>query len=105
MKFDRGFIKWQPFNAVVNNKELLETINNEKYESKPILSIEQIDDLNNNIIEAYYGKYNVNITYFETNKIKEIFSSIKKIDSNKHIIELDNHKIISFNQILKITIK
>ena len=105
MKFDRGFIKWQPFNAVIASKEVLEALDNEKIVSKPILSKEQMDELNNAIIEAYYGEYRIYIKYYEANEIKEIISKIKKIDSSKNIIELDNYKIITFNQILDIVIK
>lgn len=104
MKFDRGFIKWQPFNAVVPSKYVIDSLEREKIVQKPVLSTEQIDNLNELIIEAYYGQYIVKIEFYEENKITSLEGVIKKIDSVKNIIELDNHKIIAFKQVLNVII-
>ena len=42
MNFDRGFIKWQPFNSVIPNKNILDNIKNNEHISKPILFPEEI---------------------------------------------------------------
>lgn len=100
--FDRGFIKWQPFNSVISNKIVLDNISKkEKYE-KPTLFSEKEEIINNKIIEAYYSKSNINITIYEQNQIRNFNTKITKIHPNNNTIQLNNHKIISFNQIINI---
>ena len=99
---DRGFIKWQPFNSVISNKTVLTNLTKSKNIIKPILSNEQIEELNKLILEAYYGQNKIEIYFYEHNKINSIKTVIKKIEPNSNILELENHKIITFQQILKI---
>ena len=100
MNFDRGFIKWQPFNSVIPNKNILDNIKNNEHISKPILFPEEIENLNKEIIEAYYSHNLVELTIYEENKIKIYKSTITKIESSNNTIHLKNNKIISFNQII-----
>lgn len=99
---DRGFIKWQPFNSVISNKVMLDKLTQEQKLEKPTLSEEQISILNERIIEAYYAKNKVKINFYEQNKIKTIETTIQKINPTTNIIELNNHKKITFNQIINI---
>ena len=100
--FDRGFIKWQPFNSVISSKDILDNLNNKEDITKPTLFQEKKDYLNDLILEAYYSKNKINISFYEQNKIKNIYTSITKIYPNTNTLELNNHKIISFNQIINI---
>ncbi len=102
MNFDRGFIKWQPFNSVVPNKDILTNIKNEEHIPKPILFPEEIEELNKEILDAYYSHNLIELTIYENNKLKKYESIITKIDSNTNIIHLNNHKTIYFNQIIHI---
>ena len=99
---DRGFIKWQPFNSVIQTKVLLNNLLNQKEVEKPTLFPEKIEMLNEKIREAYYAQNKIIITFYEKNQIKNITTTIKKINTNTKTIELDNHKIITFSQILNI---
>ena len=99
---DRGFIKWQPFNSVISNKTILNSLEKKKKIEKPTLFPENLERLNEKIIEAYYSKNKINLIFYEKNEIKKIKTTIIKIESTAHIIELENHKKIVFNQILNI---
>lgn len=99
---DRGFIKWQPFNSVISNKTILNGLEKKKEIEKPTLFPENIENLNNKIIEAYYSQSKINVIFYEKNEIKKIKTTIHKIDASRNLIELDNHKKIVFNQIINI---
>lgn len=100
MNFDRGFIKWQPFNSVIPNKSIINNIKNNEHIEKPTLFPEEIETLNKELIEAYYAHNLIELTVYEANKIKKYESIITKIDSNNNIIHLKNNKTIYFNQII-----
>ncbi len=100
MNFDRGFIKWQPFNSVIPNKNILDNIKNNEHISKPILFPEEIENLNKEIIEAYYSHNLIELTIYENNKIRTYKTTITKIDSNIKTIHLENNKTIYFSQII-----
>jgi len=99
---DRGFIKWQPFNSVAPNKVIINNIKKTDITNKPILFPEKIAILNDLIKDAYYSQNKIIITYYEQNKIKTLETIITKIDPAFNILELENHKKITFNQIINI---
>ena len=102
MNFDRGFIKWQPFNSVAPSKEFLNFFKESEKQEKPILFPEELEKLNEQIKEAYYGKNKINLTFYENNKVKTIETIILEIDTSKHIIKLKNNKKITFSQIISL---
>lgn len=104
MNFDRGFIKWQPFNSVVPNKNILNKIKEQEHIPKPTLFPEEIEILNKEILEAYYSKNLIELTIYESNQIKKYESIITKIDSSNNIIHLKNNKAIYFNQIIHLRV-
>ncbi len=102
MSFDRGFIKWQPFNSVASPKQIFESMNQSEKIIKPGLFPEKQELLNELIIEAYYSKSKIRIYFYDENKIKMIETTIRKIYPNSGTLEFYNHHIISFNQIINI---
>lgn len=99
---DRGMIKWQPFNSVISGKTIIESIQKEKSKlKKPIMSEEEINYLEKNIIDAYFMKENVNITYFQDGEILQVNGKIKKIDQIYKLVYLDYKKLL-FSQIINI---
>ena len=102
MNFDRGFIKWQPFNSVISSKTILNNYKNNETKEKPILFPEKTEILNELIKEAYYSRNKIKITIYEQNKIKSFETIIYKINPSNNTIELNNHKIITFSQIINI---
>ena len=71
---DRGYIKWAPFNSVINDKTIIQDLINKKRKiDKPTLSQDQIDFLNEKIFEAYTNHIKVNLfIYINENVIKLI---------------------------------
>ena len=100
--FDRGMIKWLPFNSVVNTKEMIKSIEKEKNKhTKPDLSEEQINILEKKIYEAWFENSLITVIYYENGQYLKINSKIKKIDSTYHKIYF-NVKTIIFEQIINI---
>ena len=101
--FDRGIVKWMPFNSVVSSKKMLFEIQKKKnIEKMPLLSEEQQYTIEKKLLEAFYEKQTIHISYYENNKILFITGNIKKIDNVYHKIYL-NSKIIIFEQIIAIS--
>ncbi len=102
MKFDRGFIKWQPFNSVISNTSILKSLQKEQNIIKPELFPEEQEILMNQISDAYYSKSKIKMQIYENNKIKVIETSIQKINSPSNTLVIEPNHTISFNQILHI---
>lgn len=102
MKTDRGMIKWQPFDSVISSKTLINNIILEKSKvNKPILSEEEIEDIEEKIIEAYYLQNEVVLQVYKNGFFKEFNGKIKKIDGVRKMVYLNN-MMIFFNQIISI---
>lgn len=102
--FDRGIIKWRPFESVAPSYKIINEILSEKSKIPlPYLSDEQIKDIEHKLVLAFYTKDNIEITYFEKGCLIKINSNIKKIDSINHKIYFQNNTIL-FEQIINITI-
>lgn len=100
MNKNRDMVKWLPFNSLINNKTVVEKVLKEKAKTKmPVLSEDEIKDLEDKILNAYYKKEPVKITYYKNGYFYEEISEIKKIDSSNKLIYLNNTKLI-FNQIV-----
>ena len=101
-KFDRGMIKWQPFNSIFSSKDIINSILTEKNKTeKPILSSDEINSIEKEIIDAFYCQNDITIHYYTNGIIKSVNSKIKKIDHTTKMIYLNNMKIY-FSQILSI---
>lgn len=100
---DRGIVKWAPFNSVINGNQLLDEINYERNRiSKPILSEEQIADLEENIITAYSERSIINLYFYKNGCINIINGQITKLDPANKIIIINNKTRIYFNNIIDI---
>lgn len=100
---DRGFVKWQPFNSITPLKDTILDIEKKKVCSKPVLFPEEVNVISEEVIDAYYSKEVILITYYEAGKINNITTTINKINPNSKTVELGSKKVISFKQILHIT--
>jgi len=104
MKIDRGIIKWQPFNSVTPSKEIINRLVKEKQKiHKPILSEEQLETLQKDLLEAYNNELKTIVEYYKNGVIYKEIGVIKILDLSHERIILNNNKIIYFNQIIKIT--
>ncbi len=103
MNKDRGMIKWMPFNSLMNGKTIINNLINEKSKVQmPTLSEDEKRELENNIINAYYTKDKVIITYYKNGYLLKTKSYIKKIDYTYKIIYLENNINLLFRQITNI---
>lgn len=100
---DRGYIKWAPFNSVINDNVVLNELTKKRNKVyKPTLSEDQIDFLNEKIFEAYTNHLKVNIFIYSNFNILKLSGFINNINLSKKYITFNNNHIY-FNQILKIT--
>ena len=102
---DRGMLKWQPFDSVMSGKKAV----NEAYLKRqkiqiPILSEDQLNELNDLIKEAYYSNNTIKIHYFFSGNIIIKKAKIKNINYNKKQIILNDNTIIYYKQITKVEI-
>lgn len=101
---DRGMIKWQPFNSVINTNIIVKTLEKERnYIIKPVLSEEQLLELNNKIIDAFYNKIKIKLKYYFSGDIYEKEGTITFINTNLKYIVINKVKI-NLSQILDIKI-
>lgn len=102
-KIDRGIIKWRPFESLIPSKQILQNLLLEKKKiTKPILSEEEIMNLESQIIEAYYNKEKIQITFYKNGLLKNIKGQIIKIDQVYKLVYLNNNLKLLFNQIIAI---
>ncbi len=95
---------WLPFNAVCDGTSLVDKILLEKNRfSKPILSEEQLDEIQEKIISAYNNKELIRITYYNSGYCYEMKNVIKKIDAIQRKIVLANGKSLFFSQIIDVS--
>jgi hypothetical protein len=85
---DRKMMKWMPFNALLEQGEhLKELLDAKNKEEKPLLSDDQLAELNYDLEYAYISQKEVKIQYFKQYKRLEMTGYIHKIDvQNKMII-------------------
>ena len=99
---DRGYIKWAPFNSIINDKKIFyEVLDREKKCNKPILSEDQIDLLNDKIFEAFTNHIKIKLYFFKDSNIIELIGYINNINTSKKYITF-NKTHIFFNQIVNI---
>ena len=103
MNKDRGMIKWAPFNSLINSQYLINSLVFEKTKiNKPTISEEEQKIIEEKIIEAYYCRNKVLITYYKDGYLLKTKASIEKIDSIYKTIYLSNQLKLLFKQIYKI---
>ncbi len=92
--------KWTPFNSIMDGKIIINQIIKENNKiSKPVLSDDQLNTLNNNIIESYNNKSLININYYSNGNIFNIKGIINFIDINNKYLIIKTKKIY-FSQII-----
>ena len=100
---DRGMIKWQPFDSLINSKQVINDILQAKKKiNKPILSLDQQNYLNTLLLESFYNQSKVIIKYFFENNVNTITGTISHIDQNKKLIVVNDIKNLHISQILQI---
>ena len=99
---DRGIIKWQPFNSVVPSSKIIKSILKEKRKiKKPLLSQDQLNTLQRNLISAFHNHSKVCLYYYFNGEIQKEEGFVNQILKSQKAI-IFNNKTIFFVQLLKI---
>ena len=99
---NRNEIMWAPFSSVINGKIIIKKILDEKSKiDKPILSEDQINELNEKIFEAYTNHIKINIYIYNNSRINKINGYVNNISISKKYMTF-NKSHIYFNQIIKV---
>lgn len=105
MPKDRGIIKWQPFESLTPSKKMVDTILYEKNKvKKPILSLEQQQEIEQKLVEAFYEQIEITFKIYKNGYIKKVTSSILEMDYTYKKITLKNKDKILFQQIIEIVL-
>ena len=103
--YDRGMIKWMPFNSVVPLNSIKTKIKDERNAmSFPILSEDELATIQENLFIAYHSKEEVIITYFYHNNLYKLKGIIDNIITDKKLIILNKNIKLYFNQIIKVSL-
>lgn len=102
---DRGMVKWLPFESVVSSKTVLKDILNEKEKiKKPVLSLEQLEDIQISLWDAFHTQSEISITYYWNGFIKKKEAFILEVIPSFKKVLFSDHSQLYFEQILKIEI-
>lgn len=104
MSTNRGMIKWAPFNAVESGNVMVNDVLSKRNIVKmPILSDDQINDLEHKIIESYNNGSIITILYFKGGKYYKKRGIIGNIEVNQAKIILKDGFCVFFSQIIEIS--
>ena len=103
MSSNRGMVKWAPFAAVAPGSLMVNEVLSKKNKVKmPVLSEDQIEDINRKITTAHHNKEIVKIKYFRGGKYYEKRGIIEEINVNTAKIVLNDGFSVFFSQIIEI---
>ncbi len=98
-------VKWNPFNSLISENNIINNLKYKRnYNSKPILSLDQIELINQNILESYHTKSKVKIKYYYNGFIYNEEGFISNIDVFNKRIFLNTNIIIYFYQIIELNL-
>ncbi len=101
---ERSF-KWLPFNSLIPLNNLKDAIQAEKnITTYPLLSEDELNTLQNNLLNAYHTKEEVTITYFYQHTLYHLQGIITTINYPKKLIILNKTTKLYFNQITHISL-
>lgn len=99
---DRKMMKWMPFNALLEQGDhLRELIDARNHEEKPILSDDQLAELNYDLERAYMTQELVEISYFKQNKRHKTKGHIHQIDVQNKMLMINDQGLYA-EEVLKI---
>lgn len=94
---DRGIKKWAPYRSLMEQDFNIE---DEERKTKPQISIEQANKINN--ILANYKSGELTISFFKNNENYKITTNKVIINRKKKEILINNNLIIKFDEIIDI---
>lgn len=100
---DRKMIKWKAFDSVMNSKKIVNELSKDKNKiDMPILSEEQLYELEKNIITFYNTQEYIHIFYFQNGFIYNKINKIIKIDYILKRVIFEDNSFLKIEQIIEI---
>ncbi len=100
---DRKMMKWMPFNALLEQgSHVSELLHGRSKKTMPTLSVDQLEELNYQLEEAYLLHQEITVLYYDSYKYKELTGYITNTDIFNKLIFI-NEVSISALQIIKIS--
>lgn len=98
---DRGLIKWAPFDALTGYHSMLVEMKHQLgKQEKPVLSVDQYDELNYHMQEAMTSQQEVEIHFFDHGYTKVSYGCIKKLDYVYKLVILTTEEKIPADDII-----
>ena len=100
---DRCKAKWAPYNAVAPGTEMVKEVLKKKNVVKmPILSDDQIKEIEDKIIYSLNNQAEITIKYFRQGRFYKRYGIVVNIDILKRKIALNDEYNLFFSQIIEI---
>ncbi|AIO19053.1 YolD-like protein [Candidatus Izimaplasma bacterium HR1] len=101
---DRKMMKWMPFNALLEQGDYInDLLHGRERKTMPVLSVDQLEELNRQLESAYLFNYEIEVSYFESHKIKKVKGHITRTDLFNKLIFI-GEKSVSALQITNIEV-
>lgn len=98
---NRESIKWAPFESLFKSKDILDELEKKALlHEKPVLSEDELEELETLLSKAYHTKERIKVTYYYKGMDYEKVGIVDFIEQNK-VYFLD-HSSLYLDQILKI---
>ncbi len=102
---DRGIIKWNAFDALVGYSSMLEEM---RYrlgkKERPVLSDDDYEQLNRDLINAMQDRLEIEIRYFHDGYARFTYGTIKRVDYTNREIVLSTMERLKAEDIIGMTI-
>ncbi len=99
----RENVKWAPFNSVINGDEVLKEIKEKKEKrNKPILSEDQLEELERLVMESLADQCEIEIIFYKNNRFYKTSGIITAVDKIQKKLTINNNTSYYFSNILKI---
>ena len=100
---NRSEIKWAPFESLFQTKDVMQELERKKaFHEKPILSEDEMEELEKNVLFAYHTRSKIQISYYYQGLTYQKEEIITAIDSNKLFFQ--DHSSLYFEQIVKVSL-
>ena len=84
---DRKMMKWMPFNALLEQGDYInDLLHGRERIEKPVLSPDQEQELNYKLDMAYLFSHEVEISYYDSHKIKTMSGKITRTDMHNKLV-------------------
>ncbi len=101
---DRGMMKWMPFDSIVSTQKMVSALVYEKSKiPKPIMSEDQIWEMEQELLEGFHSKIPMHIVYYQKGRLQVKESCIVQICHSEKRILFDDTSSLYFDQIIHVS--